>query len=71
MTYVGYCSRTVMMDVLLFFNLAATLENTYFRFLSPAVRWNRLGAANMLLLFILHQYIGVANHLAPILELQI
>ncbi len=26
---VGYCSRTVVLDILLFFNLAAILENMY------------------------------------------
>jgi hypothetical protein len=38
---VGNWSRTVFMDVLLFFNLATIWENTYISFsaLSP-IRWN-------------------------------
>ncbi len=37
----------------------------YVTALASNVQPNRRGAANMLLLFIKHRYIGAANHLAP------
>ncbi len=54
--------------VLLSHNLAAILKNTCFRFRSyEQATINQIGKVpNILLLFVMHQYIGAAKHLALI-----
>jgi hypothetical protein len=52
-------SRTTEIDVLTFLNFAAILNKTHNRFRNPA---ELTGYALYLIGYVLHQYIGAANH---------
>jgi hypothetical protein len=70
MTIARILARIVVIDVLFSLKLAAILKTCVS--VSAPLRLNRPrqsnmhGAANILILFVLHQYIGAADQLAPI-----